>query len=63
MKYLVVTALAIAAALLAAPAVAQVSTTISGMQCPAVYGRQHPDVCTCRYVTQAGRRVTKCVVI
>lgn len=50
-------------ALIPTPAMAQVSTTISGMQCPAVYGRQHPDVCTCRYVVQAGRRVTKCVVI
>ena len=50
-------------ALIPTPAMAQVSTTISGMQCPAVYGRAHPDVCTCRYVTQGGRRVTKCVVI
>ena len=50
-------------ALIPTPAMAQVSTTISGMQCPAVFGRQHPDVCTCRYVVQAGRRVTKCVVI
>ena len=41
-------------ALIPTPAMAQVSTTISGMQCPAVYGRAHPDVCTCRYVHKGG---------
>lgn len=56
-------ALIAAAALIPSPATAQVSTTISGMQCPAVYGRAHPDVCTCRTVIQGSRRITKCIVI